>query len=511
LTRALAVLAALSALSVLPAAASAAAPAASTTVGMLRVQSGGFGHGVGMSQYGADGYALHGASYQYIVAHFYSHTKIALTNPGQIVRVLLSTSGQPTFSGANRAANQTLRPGVSYTVRPNANGTLTLLYHGFTRRKHQKPVPAIKQLGPFTAPLSASGSGALQLAGKGTYDGTLVFRPANGSNVQTVEAVGLDDYVSGVVPSEVPSNWPLAALKAQAVAARTYAITSDVNGQDYNLYDDTRSQAYGGVGAETAITNQAVGATSGQIVTYRGVPAITYFFSSSGGHTESVQNVFSGAGPEPWLVGVSDPFDSANGTNPYHRLVRTMSIANAAAKLSGLYRGQLLGIRVLRHGLSPRVLSAEVVGTRGSSKVTGIALQHRFGLLTDWEVFTTVTAAAGDAPGGNGGTANAEQAAAARAARTAAASTAGSAAQGMTALVPLVDTMLVQAIPGLHGTVIPAPAGAHLRVELREHGRWHVVARPPVNRAGRFDLALPGRGVYRVAYRGLTSAPLTIG
>ena len=115
--------------------------------------------------------------------------------------------------------------------------------------------------------------------------------------MQTVNAVGLDDYVRGVVAAEMPSSWAAAALEAQAVAARTYAITTDVGGNGYDLYPDTRSQMYGGVEAETPATDAAVAATGGQIVTYDGKPAVTYFFASSGGHTESIQNVWAGATP----------------------------------------------------------------------------------------------------------------------------------------------------------------------------------------------------------------------
>ena len=99
----------------------------------------------------------------------------------------------------------------------------------------------------------------------------------------------------------MPSSWAAAALEAQAVAARTYAITTTVDGNGYDLYSDTRSQMYGGVSAETPSTDAAVAATSGQVVTYDGKPVVTYFFASSGGHTESIQNVWAGATPEPWL------------------------------------------------------------------------------------------------------------------------------------------------------------------------------------------------------------------
>ena len=114
---------------------------------------------------------------------------------------------------------------------------------------------------------------------------------------------------------------------------------------------------YGGVGAETAATRRRGAATRGQIVTYNGAPAITYFFSSSGGHTESVQNVWPGATPEPWLRGVPDPYDGA-GDNPYHHWGQQMSLGAAASALGSLVKGTLIGIKVTKHGVSPRILEA---------------------------------------------------------------------------------------------------------------------------------------------------------
>ena len=192
--------------------------------------------------------------------------------------------------------------------------------------------------------------------------------------MQTVNAVGLDDYVRGVVAAEMPSSWATEALEAQAVAARTYAITTTVGGTGYDLYSDTRSQMYGGVEAETPSTDAAVAATSGQIVTYDGKPAVTYFFASSGGYTESIQNVWAGATPEPWLRGVPDPYDNA-GQDPYHSWGSQMSLAAAARKLGRLVKGSLIGIAVTRHGVSPRIVQAQVVGTRGTTTVSGAQLQ----------------------------------------------------------------------------------------------------------------------------------------
>jgi stage II sporulation protein D len=477
--------------------------AAARTAGIFTVDSGGYGHGIGMSQYGALGYAQHGKDYRFILGHYYRGTSIGHTDAAQTVTVLLDAGGQPTFSGATRAAGTRLEPGTSYTVRPGSNGALTLVYPAVTNQ-HKR---VSRQLGPFAAPLTVSGAGPLRLAGQGSFDGSLLFRPAGGANVQTVEAVSLEDYIRGVVPDEVSASWPAQALEAQAVAARTYAITNDVGGADYMVYDDTRSQAYGGAGAETAATNAAVAATAGDVVTYGGRPVITYFFSSSGGHTESIQNEWLGATPEPWLVGVPDPYDAAGGLDPYHHVHLVMSMAAAAAKLHGLFSGTFEGIRVLRHGVSPRVITARVLGSRASRVVSGWTLQTRFGLRTNWEVFHVISESSGSAPSGTGGTA-AEAAAAIRAAHRRGADPV---LAPVSALLPLVDTMLVRAIPGMHGAVIPGRRGERIAVQLREHGRWRTVARPRLRAGGAYDIALPGRGTYRVLAGRLAAPSVAVG
>ena len=241
-------------------------------------------------------------------------------------------------------------------------------------------------MGTFSAPLTATGPGSLSLAGLGTYRGALEFRPNGSGRVYTVNVVGLDDYVQGVIAAEMPSTWSAEALKAQAVAARTYAITTDVAGGFYNLYPDTRSQMYRGVGAETAATNAAVAATSGQIVTYNGAPAVTYFFASSGGYTENVEDAWAGATPDPWLRGVPDPYDGAGG-DPYHHWTRQMSLAAATKDLGKLVKGSLVGIKVTKTGASPRIMTANVIGTRGTTSVTGSQLEGAFGLLSTWATF----------------------------------------------------------------------------------------------------------------------------
>ncbi len=468
------------------------AAGAASAASIFAIRGGGNGHGIGMSQYGADGYAQHGKSYQFILAHFYHGTKLGKTDPHRAVRVLLSSSGQPSFSGADtKFGKRRLNPNVTYTVRPNADGTLTLLW---TKTTKKGPKPA--KLGPFPAPLTVSGPAPLLLSGVGAYHGSLIFRPAGGGDVQTVESVKLEDYVRGVISAEVPATWPAEALKAQAVAARTYAITTDVAGTNYDLYPDTRSQMYGGVAAQTPATDAAVAATADQVVTYGGVPVVTYFFSSSGGHTESIQNEWQGSNPEPWLVGVSDPYDGASH-NPYHRWGYNLTLRAATAKLAGLLKGKgsFVGIRVLKQGVSPRVITAAVVGTKGSTTVSGTELQHIFGLLTNYEMFDTITTLAG-----SGGASATRKAAADPAAQT----------KAVVALVPLVDSILAGALPGLHGTVFPAPAGAMLTVQALEGQTWKTVTRSQVGKGSGYDVALPGRGTYRIVYDGINGPVVTV-
>jgi SpoIID/LytB domain protein len=256
----------------------------------LLIRGAGDGHGVGMSQYGALGYAQHGYTYTQILAHYYTGTRLTRIGPGRRVRVLLR--------------------------------------------------------------------------------GRIIRLP-------------LERYVRGVVGAEMPASWPPAALEAQAVAARTYALTADAGGARFDVYADTRSQVYAGSAAESARSNAAVAATAGQILTYEGHPAISYYFSSSGGMTEDVQNAFPGAAPAPWLVGVPDPYDGG----PLHRWRLTLAFAAVERRLAGLLRGSLRAIEVTKRGYSPRILTAVLVGSRGRTPITGAQLAERLGLYSTWAYF----------------------------------------------------------------------------------------------------------------------------
>jgi stage II sporulation protein D len=177
-------------------------------------------------------------------------------------------------------------------------------------------------------------------------------------------------------------------LAARRVAGpgRGRALATRTSGGAFDLYDDTRSQVYGGVGTETANTDAATAKTSGLVLTYGGEVATTFFFSTSGGHTEDVENVFHGEAL-PYLRGVPDPYD---GGSRYHRWHETLTPAAMDSELSGLAKGNIKDIRVTKTGASPRILEAEIVGTDGVATVTGDELQSRLGLRDRWAEFRLV-------------------------------------------------------------------------------------------------------------------------
>ena len=145
----------------------------------------------------------------------------------------------------------------------------------------------------------------VHLLGKGRYRGEIrAVRQSSGMAV--VNRLGLEGYVKGCVPNEVPPEWPHAALRAQAVAARSYVLTQRRPGL-FDVYDDTRSQVYGGAGTETDRTNAAVVDTEGKVVKHDGSIATTYYFSTSGGRTENSEFGFSGGSPRPYLKSVKRP------------------------------------------------------------------------------------------------------------------------------------------------------------------------------------------------------------
>jgi stage II sporulation protein D len=266
----------------------------STAPVVLSLSGRGWGHGLGLSQWGAYGYAKHGWRYDAILAHYYAGTSLGPAKLSR-VRVLLA-----------QGKRLVLVSTVGWTVT-DAAGTRVRLDPGTLTLKPKLTVPG-QTLEP---PLTFTSSRPL-VVGVRPYRGKLVVS-SDGKRLQLVDVLGLEAYLKGVVPAEMPSAWPAEALKAQAVAARSYALANLTQNRDFDLFADTRSQVYGGIDAESTEASAAVDATRGEVVLWNGKVADTLFFSTSGGRTASSEETTGRA--VPYLVSVPDPYDTAS---PYH-------------------------------------------------------------------------------------------------------------------------------------------------------------------------------------------------
>src|SRR5690349_18207939 len=221
----------------------------------------GWGHGVGMSQYGAYGYALHGWSYQQILSHYYPGTTLA---PATVtsMRVLL----------ANAKRKLTISSEGAYTVR-DGTGRSYPLPAGALTFGPDLTLPVSSQ--PLTPPLLFSARAASPLTLVRPYRGKIEVDVVDGK-LRAINVVPLEQYLYGVVPSEMPSNWSTEALKAQAVAARSYALATKKIGAPFDAYSDTRSQMYLGVSNESTASTAAVNATRRQVAMFGGKVATTF-------------------------------------------------------------------------------------------------------------------------------------------------------------------------------------------------------------------------------------------
>lgn len=335
----------------------------------------GFGHGVGMSAYGAYGFAKAGKGYRFILGHYYRGTTIGTLEKPRVVRVLLDISPSDVeFSGAASACGKALDPTRNYEAH-RVGKTVKLRSSGG------------KPLANCGGKLRAAGRGKIAIAGHGVFRGALETVPteSDAGSLNVVNALALEQYVKGVMPNEVPPSWPMEELKAQALAVRSIALTGDVGGNGFELYSDTRSQVYEGLESEYERTNQAVDATRGQVVMYGGEVAQTLYSACSGGHTESAVNVFGS--PVPYLVGVPDPYDYHC---PLHKWTLDFSGPEISSRLGSYLQGKLKRVAIIRTGVSPRIVSAKLVGTAGTTTVTGSQLSVALGGYDTWMTFEKV-------------------------------------------------------------------------------------------------------------------------
>jgi stage II sporulation protein D len=199
------------------------------------------------------------------------------------------------------------------------------------------------------------------------------------TGVTAINTVNLDDYLAGVVGKEVPASWPQEALKAQAVASRSYALyrSQKTAGSLFDLGANQSFQVYNGLEGEAPSTHAAVQATAGQVLKHQGQTIEAVFHSSSGGHTENSENVWSSV--TPYLRGVKD-FDQ-DPLNKNYQWIKTLAAAEVKQKLPGL--GNIIAIKPLgKTSTTGRITSVKVVGDSGTRTLTGSELRKALGLLS---------------------------------------------------------------------------------------------------------------------------------
>ncbi len=375
----------------------ATAPAAAwTTATTFTINGHGWGHGIGMSQWGAYGYARHGWTYTQILSHYYTDIscddKIATSD----IRVLLRSGLKsvkvtcPSAYSAQGAGQPVPIPAGTTATTTYVNGT----YH----------VVAGTLVKDFTTPVTFSPTkGALGVLTATDLNVTGAFRGVirvlcSGGGLLMINQLPIESYLRGVVPLEMPPGWPAQALEAQACAARAYAECSLNPSAAWDVHTDVRDQSYTGVGGEDPRSDAAIVATAGVVPTYDGKVITAYYFSCSGGRTESVEFGWPGSAPVPYLKGVNDPYDYYAPLHNWGPLYR--SSAQLAGQLGSAVEGSLRGIYPVARGTSPRIVKAAIIGSKGVTFMDGNILRMKANLDSTWAVFRsmTITPAPGDHP-----------------------------------------------------------------------------------------------------------------
>lgn len=354
----------------------------------LKLTGHGYGHGRGLSQYGAEGAARAGLSAATILSFYYPGTSLARqrgrisvligpdTTPDTVVAARSGLVAR-TASGSTTWALTRLRPTATQWRLNPLSATRTAI----ASRTGSGPW---RRLASSTSTLEFYAAGRpvtlVMPRGRASYRGALRNAPYSGKDHDTVNVLTLENYLKGVVASEMPASWRPAALQAQAVAARTYAAYSRVHvarGRHYQICDSTACQVYRGIAGETKATNAAIKATAGQTLMYGGTPAFTQFSSSSGGWTV--------AGSVAYQKAQADPYDAWSG-NTQHTWTR--SVDPVAVARSWPQVGRLTGLQVLArdgHGdWGGRVLRVRLIGTAGSVAVDGGAFRDALGLKSTY-------------------------------------------------------------------------------------------------------------------------------
>lgn len=378
----------------------------------VRISGGGWGHGIGMSQYGAYGMAREGKSGTGILKHYYRgvgvqarsmptvrvgllqyDSAIGMSSNGGPVRFAVAGDGTVARGGA--AATWRVEPSSTGRMRIYKNDRLVTLNGRRTFGGPDKPLLVLyERLGSSVTVFDKGIAYRLGRLEVGTFRSSSC---AAGYCLRLVMRSSMEKYLYGL--GEVPASWPQAVLRAQAMAGRTYAYRKiNTYGQhrspcDCAVVDSVYDQAYIGDAKRTGSGEywddwkRAVDKTAGKVILYNGSPIEALYSSSSGGYTENNENVWGGT-PIPYLRGVPDPADDVS-VNPNHEWSLDMSREAFSSRLNSAYGiGRLKRISLVRpFGVSGRVTVVKssgggirIVGTQRTVRVSGWSFRSALGL-----------------------------------------------------------------------------------------------------------------------------------
>ena len=368
--------------------------------GTLVVNGHGYGHGHGMSQWGAYGAAVRGLDHRQILAHYYPGTRLVTQGePSLRVLVLEDTDNTTEVVPSDGLAVATDHGSTTLAVRADLTGwravrttTGVVLQYRSTDGWHDATVrgSSVHQWVQFTP--GASGTVRVVLGRHlREYRGSVRATPVGAApGLRTVVNTSVTSYLRSVVPSEMPASWRSDALRAQAVAARTYALHDRADrptGSYYDTCDTTQCQVFSGVAEytlagsrtrtfEASASTAAVSATAGQVLTYGGSLAFTQFSASNGGWATD--------GGQPYLKAFADPYDGAvpNGANSWSASISATTLERRYPAI-----GDLRSVTVTRDGHGEwggRVTSVVLRGSTGSVSISGGTFRSVTGIKGTW-------------------------------------------------------------------------------------------------------------------------------
>jgi len=344
---------------------------------------GGYGHGVGMTQFGAKGMAEQEYKYDEIIKYYYTGVNIEKRNTDNVnIKVKISldlgspdiniTSDQP-YSVVYKTKDNDTEQIVENQIACPAQSTTSFKYmDGNIVITNDKVIDDSTQLPQTIVSIDAvrvipSDTGVLSYINKGNplpYAGEFKIYPNNSSkNLDLINILPLEEYLRGVVPAEMPSSWheeAEEALKAQTLAARTYALRRISDKKIFDVYDSTLSQAYKGLSVVNDKVDNLIKATKGEVVTYNGGLADTVYSASAGGYT--VDSTFAWGGSDvPYLKGKPDPYDNSKYATYWWNVNITRDQISSAYPQVGV----VLNVEITNK-MFDRPVELKITGTKGT-------------------------------------------------------------------------------------------------------------------------------------------------